>query len=301
MTYEPPAFSARKRSRGARIRLLEAKVEYLLDEVSQVRSLLRHLVAANPGSLPLFEQTRDSFDYQWRNLPEGHAMPSSPEWRGRALDDVVHFTGLPRDWFRGKKVMDAGCGQGRWSRAFAELRVGRLVSFDISPAGLARTREILAPFAERVEVHPRNILEDLAFDRDFDLVWCFGVLHHTGNTYRAFQNIQKHVKPGGHLFLMLYTEPRPDRPDDYAYYHEMFDMRCRLRNLPFEDKVRRIEERYGRELLHGSFDAISPEVNDLYRWDEIVSWLLAAGFTDVTRTTDQPNHYVVARRKAELA
>src|SRR5918993_2369463 len=77
MNYETPSYSGANRSVDERVVYLEAKVEYLLDEVSQMRSLLRHLVAEKMDTLPIFQQTRDSFDYQWRNLPEGHAMPSS--------------------------------------------------------------------------------------------------------------------------------------------------------------------------------------------------------------------------------
>jgi SAM-dependent methyltransferase len=167
----------------------------------------------------------------------------------------------------------------------------------VSPVGLERTRAVAAEFGDRIEVLRRNLLEPLDVGSDFDLVWCFGVLHHTGDTYRGFQNVARAVRPGGYLFLMLYAEPRRDQVNDYRYYHEIFDMRTRLRNLPFDEKVARLETRYGREALHGYFDAISPEINDLYRWDEIASWLVAEGFEDVQRTMDVPNHYLTARRK----
>ena len=298
MTYEPPVLDPARLAKDQRLALLEAKVAFLLDEVSGLRSLVRHLGADKLADLPTMQQTRDSFDYQWRSLPEGHAMPSNPEWKAQAGAQIVEYTGLPRDWFRGRRVLDAGCGQGRWTYGFGTLDVGRCVSIDISPAALERTATIARPFGDRVEVHRRNLLQDLDLPSDFDLVWCFGVLHHTGDTYRGFRNVARHVKPGGYLFLMLYAEPTPDRPDAYLYYHEMFQMRLRLRNLPFEEKVALLEKQYGKELLHGYFDAISPEINDLYRWDEIVSWVIGAGFEDVKRTADIPNHCLVARRKA---
>jgi SAM-dependent methyltransferase len=297
MRYEPPVFDAGGMTKDQRIELLEAKVAFLLDEVSSLRSVVRHLAAEKLGELPIIQQTRDSFDYQWRSLPEGHAMLSNPEWKAKAADQIVEYTGLPRDWFRGKRVLDAGCGQGRWTYGLAKLDVGHLLSVDVSPAALDRTSTVAREFGDRVEVLRKNLLEDLELAADFDLVWCFGVLHHTGDTYRGFQNVARRVKPGGFLFLMIYAEPLADKPHAYRYYHEMFDMRSRLRNLPFEEKVARLEQKYGKELLHGYFDAISPEINDLYRWDELVSWVLAAGFEDVARTADIPNHCLRARRK----
>jgi hypothetical protein len=78
----------------------------------------------------------------------------------------------------------------------------------------------------------------------------------------------------------------------------MFLMRAILRNLPFEEKMKLLEKRYGKERLHGYFDAISPPINDLYRWDEIESWLIKAGFEDIACTLpDHPNHHLVARKK----
>lgn len=290
--YDPDRYD-----QETRIRILEAKTAYLLDEVSGLRTLVRHLVEAKAEQLPTVGQTRASFDYQWRSLPEGQAMLSNPEFRARVPRQICEFADLPPEWFRGKRVMDAGCGQGRWTYGFAQLGVDTCVSVDISEAGVARTTEIGKEFPGRVQVYRKNLLEDLGFAPDFDLVWCFGVLHHTGKTYTGFQNLVKCVKPGGYLFVMIYGEPRPGYPADFAYYHEMFEMRSRLRNLPFEDKVATLERRYGKDLLHGYFDAISPDINDLYRLDELVSWFVDAGFTDIKRTDPGTNHHLVARRR----
>jgi hypothetical protein len=97
---------------------------------------------------------------------------------------------------------------------------------------------------------------------------------------------------------MLYGEPRRSDLGAYQYYHDIFDMRCRTRSLPFLEKVKLVKEKYGAEALHGYFDAISPEINDTYRWDEIVWWFKDAGFDDIRRTLpDHPNHHVIARKK----
>lgn len=281
-----------------RLRFLEKKVAYLLDEVSQLRSIVRHLTAEKPDAVQGSGQTRASFDFQWKALPEGHAMLSNPEWRANVPKQICEFADLPAEWFRGKTVMDAGCGQGRWTYGFGKLGVARCTSVDQSDHGLARTAEIGKEFGPGFQVLKRDLRQDLGLPQEYDMVWCFGVLHHTGNTYAGFQNLAKLVKPGGYLFIMIYGEPRPEYPEDYGYYHEMFTMRSRLRNVPFDEKVSTIERTYGKELLHGYFDAISPDINDLYRWDELVSWYVDAGFGEIKRTHPGTNHHMVGRRIA---
>lgn len=278
--------------------MTEAKLAYLQDEVSQLRTLMRHLVAAHNLELPHISQTRESFDYQWGEIPEGESMLSSDTWRAGVEDTIIRLSGKPREWFAGKRVMDAGCGQGRWTYGFGRLGAASCVSCDQSEHGIRRTRKVAEEFGPSFEVEKKNLLEDLEHEEEFDMVWCFGVLHHTGDTYTAFRNVMKCVKPGGYLFLMIYGEPRPDHIEDYLYYHDMFDMRCRLRTRTFKEKVELLREKYGDDQLHGYFDAISPEINDLYRWDELEGWLLNSGFEDIQRTfPEHPNHHFVARKR----
>jgi hypothetical protein len=77
--------------------------------------------------------------------------------------------------------------------------------------------------------------------------------------------------------------------------------RMKTRNMAQMEKIKAIEHGINnnefkiRADLHGYFDAISPRINDLYRWDEIESWLLAEGFSDIKRTVDVGNHHAIAR------
>ena len=87
--------------------------------------LVRHLAGDRIQDWPIVRATRDSFDYQWRNLPEGEAMPSNPAWKSEVGKTICRFADFPEEWFIGKKVMDAGCGLGRWTYGFGTLGGGR--------------------------------------------------------------------------------------------------------------------------------------------------------------------------------
>src|SRR6266545_5892528 len=85
-------------------------------------------------------QTLASFDYQWGELPEGDAMLSDP-WFRENVDRILveELLCVERDWFRGRRVLDAGCGIGRWTLGF--LRLGcDVTAVDFSPRALERLR-----------------------------------------------------------------------------------------------------------------------------------------------------------------
>jgi len=272
-------------------------IRYLYYEVSEIRSVLRHLAADRIRELPLRAQTYASFDYQWRNLDAGAALLSNPEFREQVTSQVCHHLGLDPAWFPGRRVLDAGCGSGRFSYAFARLGA-QVTSVDQSEGGLAQVREACAEFADHVTTRHHDLLEPLELE-PFDLVWSYGVLHHTGNTYRAFRNIAPLVAPGGYLFLMIYGEPRLDRPNECHQQAEYKRLRRLTRNKPWEEKIEIIRREKPGEDVHGWFDAISPLVNDLYAFEEIEGWLVDAGFEDVRLTNDLVNHHILARRSGE--
>jgi SAM-dependent methyltransferase len=288
-----------------RLAYLEEVVEYLTWENSRQASLLRHLVAPVMADLPLARKTKQSFDYQWAAIPTGAAMLDSPEFRGRATSLVSEYTGLPAEWFQGKRVIDVGCGNGRFSWALCQLGA-RVLSLDQSTHGLHQTAAACKAFPHH-SVLQVDLLEPLPLNDAADLVWSFGVLHHTGDTYGAFRNIVPLVRTGGYLYLMIYGEPREFVLDDFAEVNEYEQWRRRTMNLELRDKLEAVRQgmiagefrMIGEDFVNGYFDAISPPINDLHTFEEIEGWLLDAGFSRVTRTLPSRNIHVVAQRRPD--
>lgn len=285
-----------------RVAYLEEVGRYLDHQVTNQASLLRHLAAPIIAELPQVRETKASFDFQWAEIPAGRYMLENPQFRQEATGYVCEFTGLPAQWFKGKSVIDAGCGLGRYSWALCQLGA-RVLSLDQSDHGLARTAEACRAFPGH-RVMKVDLLKELDLDEQVDLVWSFGVLHHTGDTYGAFKRVAKWVKPGGFIYLMLYGKPREGFASDYAEINEYDEWRRRTRNMDLREKLGAVAAHMraggfrvpGEEHIHGYFDAISPPINDLYVFEEVESWLLAAGFTDIRQTVATRNLHIIATR-----
>ena len=280
------------------LRDMQYSIEYLTLEVSRLRSLVRYLSADAINNLPITYGTRESFDYQWRDSPDGNWPETRPELKLREPGLVTEYTTLPKEWFKGKTVLDAGCGSGRFSWAMASL--GATVhAVDQSEAGVFHTRNACSEFGEKVSVLQHDLTQPLPFGADFDLVWSHGVLHHTGNTFGAFSNISRLVKPGGYFFVMLYGEPTGRDPGEFAYYAEVETLRRETCTMSFSERYEFLSKLKGAD-IGGWFDAVSPTINDTYSFYEIALWLLRNGFEDIQRTMDDASsHYVIARQRAD--
>ncbi|MCE9546323.1 MAG: class I SAM-dependent methyltransferase [Planctomycetia bacterium] len=277
-------------------RELHERVEYLLREVSQLRSLVRYLLPDAAEYQRFLDETYASFDYQWRNLNEGLNLPSDESFRSAAVAQVEQYTGFPREWFRGKEVFDAGCGGGRWSWALSTLGA-RVTAVDQSESCLTEARQLCRDF-EHFRAFHHSLLEPLPMREAFDLVWCYGVVHHTGNTWRALQNIGSLTRPGGYLLLMIYGEPRLDQTKDFEVLNSYLRLRQHLAPLDFDQRVAHLRSYLPADQIHGWFDAVSPRINDLFSREEIIDWLHRLGYDEIRFTVEARNHHLIARRIA---
>src|SRR5579871_3052389 len=110
----------------------------------------------------------------------------------------------------GKTFVDVGSGSGLFS--LAARRLGASVhSFDYDPESVACTRELRSryfPNDESWTVEEGSVL-DVPYLRRlgrFDVVYSWGVLHHTGAMWEALGNVVQLVAPGGQLFIAIYND-----------------------------------------------------------------------------------------------
>ncbi len=136
----------------------------------------------------------------------------SEEEINKAKDDAVYWIG--KDNIEGKRILDLGSGSGIHSLGFYNLGAKELVSFDYDRNSVSATTQ----YWEK-KGRPSNwkVLHGSVLDKaflaslgEFDLVYSWGVLHHTGSMWEAINNALTLVKKGGLFYFTIYKD------DNYA-------------------------------------------------------------------------------------
>lgn len=150
------------------------------------------------------DSTRFSFGRNWRYFLD-HIDESRVEQAEASLREMLGMERLD-----GLRFLDAGCGSGLFSLAAIRLGAKEVVSFDYDPDSV-RCAEILNErfaSASNWQIMQGDILsvDFLSSLGKFDIVYSWGVIHHTGAMWTGLKNIMEPVGSGGRLFIAIYND-----------------------------------------------------------------------------------------------
>jgi 2-polyprenyl-6-hydroxyphenyl methylase/3-demethylubiquinone-9 3-methyltransferase len=126
-------------------------------------------------------------------------------------DAVAGLRRLAGGDLQGKRFLDIGCGSGLHALAALRLGASEVLAVDIDPDSVATTRRVLEAHAPG---KPWRVVQKSIFDADsgslgqFDVVYSWGVLHHTGDMYQALRRASTLVAANGQFIFALYRHTR---------------------------------------------------------------------------------------------
>ncbi|MDW6020964.1 class I SAM-dependent methyltransferase [Mesorhizobium sp. BAC0120] len=146
------------------------------------------------------EDTRFEFGQNWSNYSKGISQ-TELEFARIGVQKLLPENFDPA----GKSFLDIGSGSGLHAVAASRLGFGPIVAVDYDPKSVETTKRTAASFGADIEAFRDDILHS-AVDQKFDVVYSWGVLHHTGDLDEAVRQAKARVKPGGLFIIAIYTK-----------------------------------------------------------------------------------------------
>lgn len=177
-------------------RTLEVSIDKLLGYVSRDKPIT------------IYEEEYKTQEYYWGTEPN------------KVCYQVLQF--MPPN--KHIKLLDIGCGEGKDAVFFARNGYD-VTAFDVSDAGIEKTKRLAEKIGVHVNVFKADIL-DYRLDTHFDVIFSSGVLHYIKPEFRKeiFENYKQYTNPNGLHFFNVFVNkpfiaPPPEKePNAYKWY-----------------------------------------------------------------------------------
>lgn len=158
-------------------------------ESSPMRYDWKEGIGADPFTTEFFEEIDRRFF--------GHVREFMP-WKAQPFDNLIDFDSLANT-----RVLEIGVGMGSHAQLLAK-GAASYTGIDLTEYAVMATSRRLRLLGIRGEVMQMDA-ERMAFpDSAFDLVWTWGVIHHSSNTQRIVAEMHRVLRPGGRAIVMVY-------------------------------------------------------------------------------------------------
>lgn len=227
-------------------------------------------------------QTSRRLQQQVIDMYEAHPFPAYSDKFRKASEEMhlkMRLLGLSQEDYQGKRILDCGCGTGEFTCWYAN-QGNQVTAVDLSKASLSHAQRYAESYGldQDINFHRMSVLELGLPDNTYDIVYSYGVLHHTPDPYQGFQEMVRVCKPGGVVIVSVYSL--------YSrYIHRLrqrllgrlagddIEKRCHWGKLLFPLTARKLKLR-----AHDSSDAVlydqfSQPHESLHTVPEVLGWM----------------------------
>jgi len=170
----------------------------------------------------------------------------------------------------GKKIIEIGSGTCQLSNYLAIGTNNTIVALDANLSSL----KIGEKFSEKNNIKNvsficADIFDDRLENSSFDFVICNGVLHHTKNSFEAYQHSLKLLKPNGHILVGLYNTIGRLRTKIRGFFYKFFGKKYLI---IFDPVLRKIEKKSEKKINAWIEDQYIHPVERSHLFDEVLKW-----------------------------
>ncbi|MBI3336752.1 class I SAM-dependent methyltransferase [Candidatus Peregrinibacteria bacterium] len=164
----------------------------------------------------------------WATLSAQYINKESSE----VLKSIFESNGQSIGLFKDKRVLDFGCGSGRFALGFEPLGAAEVIGMDLGKDGLDIGEKMAAKKGlTKTKFLYGDVLQAPFEDESFDFIFCKGVLHHTKDPEKGFAELYRLLRKGGCAFIYCYG-------GGGIFWHSRKRMREVLKLIPMEYTMR---------------------------------------------------------------